>query len=180
MRNLLLENVEYRIEETPRGVWRRYVYPTGQLFAEFRSHTVVFGMPLLHFTRGICPETGRRVVARGFFAVGRIATGVIAFGQAAAGVVAIGQAAFGLLFCVAQAGAGYVAVGQLAGGLRLGIGQLVTGLTAIGQLGLGKYVLAQIGIGPHLWTPYCADPAAVQHFQELWRSISSFLPGSNV
>jgi len=178
MKNLLLERVEYKIEETPRGVWRRFVYPTGQYFAEFRSHTTVFGLPLLHFTRGICPETGRRVVAKGFFAVGRIATGVVAIGQASAGIVAIGQAGFGLLFSLAQAGAGLVAVGQLAAGFQFGAGQLATGLTAIGQLGVGKFVLAQIGLGSHLWTPDNADPAAVQHFQELWAWVSSFFPSN--
>jgi len=28
MKNLLLENVEYKIETTSFGSWRRYVYPT--------------------------------------------------------------------------------------------------------------------------------------------------------
>jgi hypothetical protein len=176
MRNLLLENVEYKIEETPHGVWRRFVYPTGQYFAEFRSNTTVFGLPLLHFTRGICPETGRRVVAKGFFAVGRIATGVIAFGQAAAGIIAFGQAGFGLLFCLAQGGAGMVAVGQLAAGFQFGAGQFATGLTAIGQLALGKYVMAQFGLGTYVWSPGHADPEAVRHFQELLSWASSFIP----
>jgi hypothetical protein len=173
MKNLLLERVEYKIEETPRGVWRRFVYPSGQYFAEFRSHTTVFGLPLLHFTRGICPETGRRVVAKGFFAVGRIAMGVIALGQASAGFISFGQASLGLLFCLAQAGAGLAAIGQLAAGFNFGVGQIATGLTAIGQIAAGKYVLAQIGLGTHLWTPGHADPAAVQHFQELWARFSS-------
>lgn len=30
MRNQLLEPVEYRIEETRRGVWRRFLYPERQ------------------------------------------------------------------------------------------------------------------------------------------------------
>lgn len=174
MKNLLLERVEYKIEETPRGVWRRFVYPNGQYFAEFRSHTTVFGLPLLHFTQGICPETGRRIVAKGFFAVGRFAMGVIALGQASAGIIAFGQASLGLLFCIAQASAGLAAVGQLAAGFNFGAGQIATGVTAIGQIGIGKYVLAQVGMGTHLWTPGHADPAAVQHFRELWTWFSSF------
>ena len=36
MKNLLLENVEYKIETTNLGVWRRYPYPTGAYFAEFK------------------------------------------------------------------------------------------------------------------------------------------------
>ncbi len=175
MKNLLLEPVEYQIEETPRGVWRRFVYPTGQYFAEFRSHATVFGLPLLHFTRGICPETGRRVVAKGFFAIGRVATGVIAIGQASAGIVAIGQVGIGLLFCLAQAGAGVTAIGQVAAGLNFGVGQFATGMTAIGQLAMGKYVLAQLGLGEYVWTPGHANPVAVTHFQDLWTWFGSFL-----
>ena len=37
MKNLFLENVEYKIETTNFGVWRRFVYPTGAYFAEFKS-----------------------------------------------------------------------------------------------------------------------------------------------
>ena len=29
MKNVLLENVEYQIDKTSFGVWRRYLYPTG-------------------------------------------------------------------------------------------------------------------------------------------------------
>ena len=171
MRNLLLERVEYKVEETPRGVWRRFVYPDGKYFAEFRSNTEVFGMPLLHYTRGICPETGRRVVARGFLAVGRRAVGVIAVGQASAGIIAIGQASVGIVLSLAQAGAGMLAVGQLAAGVLFGLGQLSTGVTAIGQLAAGQYVLAQLGFGQHLWTPEQADPVAVQYFRDLWDAL---------
>ncbi len=174
MRNLLLEKVEYKIEETTRGVWRRFVYPDGRYFAEFRSHMQVFGMPLLHYTRGICPETGRHVVARGFVAVGRLATGVIAIGHASAGVIAIGQASFGLAISLAQGGAALIAVGQIAVGVLFGLGQISTGETAIGQLALGKYVLAQLGFGTHLWTMTQADPIAIQHFRDLWDTVRNF------
>jgi hypothetical protein len=175
MENLLLQKIEYKIEETPRGIWRRFVYPTGQYFAEFRSHATVFGLPLLHYTRGICPETGRRIAARGIFAVGRVAIGVIALGQASAGIIAVGQAGFGLVLCLAQAGAGFAAVGQVAAGLNFGAGQVASGLTAIGQLAAGKFVLAQLGLGAYLWTPQQADPEAVRHFQDLWTSLVSLI-----
>jgi len=178
MRNLLLENIEYKIEETPRGVWRRFVYPNGAYFAEFRSHFEMFGMPFLHYTRGICPETGRHRIARGVIGIGRIATGVIALGQASAGVIAFGQASVGLLFCLAQAGAGIYAFGQVALGWIFGLGQFAAGTTAIGQIASGRYVLAQLGLGTYLWTHGHANPIAVAHFQELWNWISSFLPRS--
>src|SRR5689334_17429138 len=114
MRNLLLERVEYQVEETRLGVWRRCLYPSGELFEEFASHRKLGRFPLLHFTRGKSPETGKRVTARGVIAVGRKAVGVVAVGQAALGVIAVGQLALGLLLGLGQASWGLVAVGQLA------------------------------------------------------------------
>ena len=85
MANLLLEQVDYKIEETPRGTWKRYVYPSGGCYAEFTSRATIFGLAFLHYTVGICPETGKRKTAKGFIALGRKAMGVIAIGQFAAG-----------------------------------------------------------------------------------------------
>ena len=167
MKNQLLETVEYKVEKTRGGTWRSFLHENGQLFREYRSHRTVLGLPLVHYTRGRSPETGRRVVARGFFAFGRYAVGVVAFGQTALGVVAFGQAGIGLLAGVGQAATGVVALGQVALGLALGIGQLATGYVAVGQLALGTYVLAQLGHGAHAWTQRAADPEAVRFFRDL-------------
>src|SRR5690242_5759546 len=107
MQNLLLSAPEYKIEETALGTWRRFLYASGKSYAEFTSRRRIFGLPLIHYTSGVCPETGRRRVAKGIVAIGRVSVGVCA----------IGQAAFGVL-----------AVGQLALGICLGLGQLATGL----------------------------------------------------
>src|ERR1700748_2922587 len=104
--NLLLTDVEYEITETRRGHWRRFLYPNGQLFEEFVSHAQLLGMPVLHFTRGKCPETGKRIVAKGMIGIGRLATGVVAIGQASCGVIAIGQLSIGMLLALGQAGIG--------------------------------------------------------------------------
>jgi hypothetical protein len=74
-RNLLLEEIQFLVQETPNGVWRRFVYPNGQRFAEFKSHLAWGNMPLVHYTYGVCPETGKRITARGVIAVGRFARG---------------------------------------------------------------------------------------------------------
>jgi hypothetical protein len=169
MKNLLFEKIEYKIDETPRGVWRRYLYPDGQLFEEFVSHRWVSGVPMLHYTRGRCPETGKLVVARGVVAIGRLAVGVVAIGQASMGVIAIGQLALGLMFGLGQATTGVFAIGQLAVGLLVGLGQFATGYVTIGQLAFGRYVLAQMGIGEHVWDMRGASPVAKQFFR-------SFLP----
>jgi hypothetical protein len=119
MKNFLLEKVEYKIETTNFGVWRRFLYPNGACFAEFRSHAIFFRLPLLHYTRGKCPETGKRVVAKGVVAVGRLAMGILA----------IGQVAIGLMF-----GLGQIATGEIA------IGQLAYGNYVLAQVGYGDYV----------------------------------------
>lgn len=157
MGNLLLEKVEYKTEKTSFGEWRRYVYPTGMRFEEFRSHKVIGGLPLLHYTNGICPETGKRIVAKGIIAIGRLSAGVVAIGQASFGLIALGQLGVGLLLGLGQASTGIYAVGQLAMGVAFGLGQFA----------FGKYVLAQIGSGAYAVTPERADPEALEHFRSL-------------
>jgi hypothetical protein len=173
MKNLLLEKVEYKIDKTQRGTWRRFVYPNGQRFEEFRSHATWQGLPLIHYTNGVCPETGKRIVAKGVIAIGRIAAGVLAIGQASFGLVALGQLGLGLLLGLGQASTGLYAVGQLAIGLSFGLGQFATGYTSIGQFAFGKYALAQAGFGKYLITPERSDPEALEHFSwllEIFRS----------
>jgi len=157
MKNLLLEKVEYKIETTNFGVWRRFLYPNGAYFTEFKSHAIFFGLPLLHYTRGKCPETGKRVVAKGVVAVGRLAMGILA----------IGQAGLGLLLGLGQGATGLYAIGQAAIGLMFGLGQIATGEIAIGQLAYENYVLAQVGYGDYVWSMKRADPEAVKFFKSL-------------
>jgi hypothetical protein len=173
-KNILLEDIEYKVDRTRFGIWRRYLYPTGAYFGEFKSHTTVFGLPLVHYTRGICPETGRRIAAKGIVAVGRLATGVLAVGHASLGLIAIGQLGIGILLGLGQASTGVMAVGQVAIGFVFGLGQLATGLIAIGQLGVGNYVLAQIGFGKHIWSQKVVDPEAVRFFSSLLSKIAAW------
>jgi hypothetical protein len=165
--NLLLAPVEFQLETTPLGNWRRFVYPNGELFAEFVSHRQVRGWPLLHYTRGRNPETGRRIVAKGVFAIGRLAVGLVAIGQASAGVFAIGQLAIGLLFGLGQATTGVFALGQFVIAVLFAAGQFSLGYVAIGQFAIGKYALAQIGIGEYVWDTRDSAPQAVAFFKSL-------------
>lgn len=177
MPNLLLNDVEYLVEETRLGVWRRYVYETGARFDEFRSHARFMGWPVIHYTRGKCPETGRRIVAKGVLAVGRVAVGGLAVGQAAFGLIAVGQLGIGLLLGFAQAATGLIAIGQLALGIQFGLGQIATGVVAIGQLAAGQYVLAQMGVGMHVLSMTRSDPAALEFFQPLVHLVTGLAPG---
>lgn len=163
--NLLLEQVEYAYTDTAWGTWRRFVYPTGNLFEEFKSYRRLGNLPWFHYTRGKCPETGKLVVARGVVAVGRLARGFVAIGQASMGLIAIGQLAVGVLFGLGQAATGVFCIGQLALGLLFGFGQFSTGEVAIGQFAFGEYVLAQFGQGDHVWDTRAADLKAKAFFQ---------------
>jgi hypothetical protein len=164
--NQLLQDVEYKIEETSFGTWRKYLYPSGELFEEFKSSDDLFGLPLVHYTRGRCPETGKRIVAKGIIAVGRLAVGVVAIGQASLGIVAVGQLGLGLLFGLGQACSGVVGIGQFALGGLFGLGQFATGYVAIAQVGFGHYVLSQIGVGSHVIDMRGVSPVAKQFFQQ--------------
>ena len=165
--NLLLQEVEYRVDQTWLGTWRRFMYPNGQVFAEFVSHEGILGLPLIHYTRGKCPETGRRIVAKGIIAVGRLAVGVVAIGHASAGLVAVGQLAIGLALGLGQAACGVICIGQLAIGLMFGLGQVATGYVAVGQIALGECVLAQLGVGKHVWDMRGVSPVARWFFKAL-------------
>jgi hypothetical protein len=165
--NMLHQDVEYQTEETTLGVWRRFLYPSGMLFEEFVSHRHLLGLPMLHYTSGICPETGRRIVAKGVVAIGRRALGIVAIGQASVGVVAIGQLAIGLLLGLGQASTGVVAIGQLAIAILFGLGQGAVGSVVIGQFAFGQYVLAQLGFGLHVWDTRGAAPEAQRLFEAI-------------
>jgi hypothetical protein len=165
--NLLLQEIEYQVEDTAWGTWRRFLYPSGSRFAEFKSRRTWGGMLLLHYTYGICPETGKRITARGVIAVGRFASGFIAIGQVCIGLIAIGQLAIGLLFGIGQAATGTVCVGQLAVSLIFAFGQICVGKIAIGQIVYGQYALGQLGWGDHVWDTRAIDPAAQDFFLKL-------------
>jgi hypothetical protein len=166
MPNLLLQDVDYQVTTSDRGTWRRYLHPNGNLYAEFTSTATVLGLPLVHYTRGISPETGRFTTARGFVAIGRRAVGVIAVGRMAAGIVAVGQVCVGVVG-FGQAALGLAVVAQLALGIGFAIGQVATGFVCIAQVGVGNWVLAQVGVGTHVWSMRVKDPAAIDFFRSL-------------
>lgn len=84
---------------------------------EYRSEATIGGIPLLHITAGMDPETGRPRVARGVIAVGNVAVGGVALGGVAVGGVAIGGVALGGLtlggFSLALVAFGGFAIGAL-------------------------------------------------------------------
>lgn len=144
--NLLLREIEYKIQETSFGVWQSFMYDDGKTYHEFTSHSTIAGIPLLHYTNGICPETGRRKLAKGVIAVGRMAVGMVAIGQASMGMIGFGQATLGFGIGIGQLAFGGAAIGQAAIGCAFGFGQFALGFTAIGQFAIGVNVLAQFTV----------------------------------
>ncbi|WP_339742175.1 hypothetical protein [uncultured Rubinisphaera sp.] len=166
-RSMSLEEIEFEIIESQNGILKRFVYENGTSFEEYISHATWLGMPVYHRTSGRSPVTGKLVPAKGVIAVGRRAYGVIACGQIACGLITFGQLSLGVLFGIGQATTGLVAIGQLGISAFFGLGQIVIGHMAIGQVAYGRYVLAQLGWGDHVWDTRNADPAAVQCFEWL-------------
>ncbi|MFA5554369.1 MAG: hypothetical protein WCZ89_00845 [Phycisphaerae bacterium] len=167
MKNELLEPIEYKVVRTNLGEWKSFGYSTGLSYHEFTSHAKIAGLPLIHYTYGRCPETGRRKMAKGVIAVGRIACGIIAIGQLAIGLIPIGQAAFGLLLGIGQLSTGLAAVGQAAIGFYFALGQLAVGYIAIGQFAIGTYALGQFAVGKYVLSTSRADEAAKDFFSVL-------------
>ncbi|HBG27545.1 MAG: hypothetical protein A2Y10_15565 [Planctomycetes bacterium GWF2_41_51] len=163
MANLLNVKPDYVITQSGWGETRKYLYESGMLFKEFTSKMKIGNCPLLHFTMGICPETGKRIWAKGIIAVGRKAIGVVAIGQLSIGVIAIGQLSVALVFGLAQLSfAGFFSIGQAA-----------IGAIAIGQFSFGYYALGQIGFGKFVWSLKEKDFEAVNFFKGLWNWIQS-------
>jgi hypothetical protein len=167
MRNLLLEPVDYKFEDSFFGTWRRFLPQNGNYYAEFRTHVEILGLPLIHITLGKSPETGRRVVAKGVIAIGRFAVGIVSIGQVSAGLIAFGQLGLGVLWGVGQGTTGIVAFGQLALAALFGLGQISTGFVAVGQIAVGHYVLAQKGFGTYVWDMMQTSPDAHRFFTGL-------------
>ena len=115
---------------------------------EYCSKRRLCGLPLLHITGGIDPETGKPREAHGFVAVGGRARGVFAFGVVARGWFAFGGVAMGLV-AFGGVGVGLVSFGGLALGLLLAYGVLGLGTFALGGLAVGCHAVGGLAFGWH-------------------------------
>jgi len=157
MGNLLNQEPDYVLSQNRWGVTRKYLYESGMLFREFTSHWKIGVLPLVHITIGIDPQTGQRLWAKGFIAIGRKAVGIIAVGQLAVGLIAIGQMAIGLV----------LALGQLSVSGLFAAGQMAAGIVAIGQFSAGFYSLGQFAAGKFVFSVKTRDYEAVTFFKSL-------------
>ena len=115
---------------------------------EYKSEAELFGLPLIHITRGFDPQTGAPRVARGIIAIGNIAIGVFAMGGIALGGITIGGASVGV-FALGGLALGGVTLGGLSIGLLLAVGGLaISPAYAMGGLALAPNYLGGNGTDP--------------------------------
>jgi len=152
------------LDDRPRGPrWAAMGYRGAYWGFEYRSQQELWGLPLVHITRGLNPETGLPQVARGIVAIGDIAVGLVAVGGFAVGGFAIGGMALGVL-ALGGIAAGAAALGGIALALYFAAGGLAISMgVAIGGLGLGARVISATGSDPDLlrrlerWLPGIRD-----------------------
>jgi hypothetical protein len=164
-----------RCPECGRPLVEVLVRPTfgvnrSRLSRRYESRTRVLGMPLVAIATGV-GEDGKPAHAKGFFAIGDIATGVFALGGLARGVVAFGGAAVGgvtfggmSIGTFAAFGGGAVALlGSAVGGFAAGVvaaGGGAIGIFAQGGLAIGWLARGASAKGVHTWSGRGAAPDA--------------------
>ena len=133
---------------------------------EYRSKASFLGLPLVHINSGprVPGQPMRR--ARGWIAIGEIATGVVAIGAISAGFVAFGAVAFGVVTWAAL-GLGLVNFAGLAIG-GLSTGGVAIGVGALGGVGIGVFVHAKRAFGLHTSIEGEEVPDVVQAFFSQW------------
>ena len=163
-----VENIAGIVSNLPENVRRALGF-------EYRSKATLFGLPLVHITRGTDPMTGRVRVARGIIAFGDIARGVVAFGGVATGLIAFGGAAIGGV-AIGGFGLGIVSFSGLAVGLAFGFGGIALAPIALGGLAVGWYAAGGAAFGVHTISNTFRDPVAKEFFRG-WNTMRLFYIG---
>lgn len=151
--------------------------PTSPVHYEYRTRRTLWGLPLLHITSGIDPQTLRHRTARGIVAVssgkavGCIAIGSYAYGLFAFGAMAVGVFAFGGL------GFGVVTFAGFATALGLAIGGFALAPVVFGGYAIGLYGIAPAGLGPYLATNTHRIPQVDQFFIPLLEQHQNLVLG---
>jgi len=131
-----------------------------------RARWQLAGLPFYDIAFGPDPSRGEiRGHARGFIALGDIATGVIAAGGLARGILAVGGCAVGFITFGGLSVGALLAVGGLAiGGAAFGGGAI--GGVAMGGGAAGYYACGGGAVGQYVVAPYRQDPEAQRFFAD--------------
>jgi hypothetical protein len=152
-----VESITGIIANLPPAVRRAFGF-------EYRSKTMLFGLPLLHIATGTDPVTGRRRVAKGIIAMGDIARGVLAFGGMSMGIVAFGGCAIGVV-SIGGLAMGVASLGGLALSLLFAYGGFAVAPIAVGGFAFGYYATGGAAFGVHAHGGNVRDPMARDFFR---------------
>lgn len=125
---------------------------------EYKSQTMLFGLPLIHVATGIDPQTGKTRIAKGIIAFGNIAFGVIAFGSVAVGGIAFGGVSLGLLSLGGLSIGALLAIGGCALGGGWSFGGLAVSTVAVGGMAVGYFAIGGGVAGMHTLSGLGVDP----------------------
>jgi hypothetical protein len=142
---------------------------------EYRSPWTLWGLPLLHITQGLDPETGRTRLAQGVIAIGDRARGVVACGGVAVGVIAVGGLAMGGI-AFGGGALGIVSLGGLAVAAFMALGGGAIGWAALGGGAIGHYAYGGGVMGTHLLGTHVKDPEAQTFFEPWAPALMNQLP----
>lgn len=124
----------------------------------------LFGLPAWCIAVGPDPETGEvQGHAKGFLAIGDLATGFLAIGGLARGVFAFGGLALG---CVSFGGCS-IGLALALGGFSMGgvaLGGAAVGGVAMGGGAAGVYAMGGAAVGAHVIRQDRQDPEAIAFF----------------
>lgn len=149
--------LERELAATRAGSYKRSV--------RARARWQLAGLPFYDIALGPDPSRGERLGhARGFIAIGDMATGVIAAGGFARGLIAAGGVALGLV-TFGGLSVGGLALGGLAiGGIAFGGGAL--GGVAMGGGAVGYYACGGGAAGEYVVAANRVDPEAQSFFSQ--------------
>jgi len=162
----MLESIAGTPGDAPDSAFRT---PWANQGIDYKSKTTFLGLPLLHVTTRMDPQTGMGCVAKGIIAIGGRAKGVLAIGGAAMGIFAFGGAALGV-FAFGGGAIGLVSLGGLAIALVLALGGGAIAPVALGGGAVGYIAMGGAGFGAHVLDASTKDPVA-EHFLLPWANL---------
>ena len=163
-----------------REVYEPYWVRRGRHY-EFKSKTILLGLPLVHVNIGWGFKKAKGIIAIGNIATGFLSIGLVAFGGLALGLAGLGLVSFGVLSLGLLFALGAVAIGGFALG-AVSIGVISLGAVAIGQYAVGALAIAKdIAVGDHAYGHIAVGRVAegARVFVDAASPHNQFLPNIN-
>ena len=160
------EQLEKRVAELEAQLATAQSY-RGRMGVRKRASWELLGLPFYDIATG--PDPAKREYrghAKGFIAIGDIATGVIAVGGLARGFIAMGGLALGVVSVGGLSAGLGAAMGGLAISAGVAFGGGAVGSVALGGGAVGYYACGAGAAGVHAVSVTSQDPEGVAFFRE--------------